>query len=54
METDIGNELREVYQFAYTKEYFKKIVEAKQFRSRVGNLIFSIDLTQLPLSKFSL
>ena len=54
IETDIGNDLREVYRFAYSKEYFKKIVEAKQFRSRVGNLIFSIDLTQLPLSKFSL
>ena len=54
METDIGDDLRETYMFSYTKEYFKEVVKAKKFRSRVGNLIFSVDLTQLPLSKFSL
>ena len=54
MDTDVDSDLRETYQFAYTKEHFKEIVEAKQFRSRIGNLIFSIDLMQLPLSKLSL
>ena len=43
----------ETYSFAYTKEFFNEIVQSESFRAQVGNLIFNIDLTKLPMSNFS-
>lgn len=54
-DTDVGNgDVYESYGFLYQKIFCEKIVNSKNFRAKVGNLIFSIDLTKLPMSKFSL
>ena len=49
-----GNGILEVYSFLYNPEDFKKILSAKEFGFKVGDLIVYIDLTMLPLSKFEI
>ena len=53
LETDIGSDVSESYGYIYQKDVFKKLLNSKVFRSKVGNLVYSIDLTKLPISKFS-
>ena len=48
------NGILEVYSFRYNLEDFKKILNAKEFGFKVGDLIVYIDLTMLPLSKFEI
>ena len=54
IDTDVDSDVSESYNFVYTKEFFKEIVQSKSFRAKVGNLVFAIDLTKLPISNFSL
>ena len=54
LETEIDDDLLEDYRFIYSKEDFNKIIQSSLFRAKVGNLVFSIDLTQLPMPDFTL
>jgi len=54
LNTDTGKYASESYDFVYSLEDFIKIMEAKSFRFKVGNLIANIDLTKLPMSKFDI
>jgi hypothetical protein len=54
LDTEINDDLLEDYRFLYSKEDFNKIIQSSLFRAKVGNLVFSIDLTQLPMSDFTL
>lgn len=49
-----GGDVRESYGFMYRKEFCEKLMNSKNFRAKVGNLVFSIDLTKFPMSKFTL
>lgn len=53
LNTEINDDLLEEYSFIYSNEDFKKLIQSSLFRAKVGNLVFSIDLTQLPMSEFT-
>ena len=53
IDTDIDSDVSESYGYIYQKDVFKQLLNSKVFRSKVGNLVYSIDLTKLPISKFS-
>ncbi len=53
MDTDVGGDVKESYTFLYTDTDFKKLLNSKEFKFKVGNYIAIIDLTKLPLTKFS-
>ena len=49
-----GGEAIEQYNFSYYDSDFKKIIQSSSFRAKVGDLVFEIDLSKLPMSEFSL
>ena len=53
MDTDVGSDVKESYTFLYSDTDFKKLLNSKEFKFKVGNYIAIIDLTKLPLTKFS-
>ncbi len=53
MDTDVNSGVSESYIFMYSETEFKKFLNSKEFKFKVGNYIAIVDLTKLPLSKFS-